>query len=366
MSKKRKKKRAPRHLRFQAQAQANKEIRVFLATGESTERSDDEIKAALDEFVKRFGRQTFRTLKGYTDGPMKTALMVGLPHIADEKTISWLWGLARSRRTPMETRSLVLVILKATGEDVDLTQPEKYFPVDKITVRDLDAATRLFEQSQREITKSLQRAESTDEVERIMMILEEQQPLLVGGEAALIDMMNTVTNMGDTGAADYLLAVLYTTPRPRVREAARRGLDKLRLKGIEPQTPIIKALGKESFYRAYTTDPNHPWQQNVMTIWEREPQRYQVMSFLLDFGSPWNGAIKDMMVTRSMSFDEIEEDLIGKSATRGLYMFEIDFDAARGFVTDALRANKRNRIKLPTEYDQFRHLIERRFLNIKP
>ena len=265
----------------------------------------------------------------------------------------------------METRSVALVILKALGEDVDLTQPERYFPADKITMRDVNEATRLLEQSQRETIKSVQRAESTDEVERIMMILEEQQPMLVGGEAALVDMMNMIADMGDTGAADYLLAVLYTTPRPRVREAARKGLHKLRLSGIEPQAPMIKALGEETFFKAYTTDPNHPWQQNVMTIWEREPQRYQVMSFLLDFGSPWNGAVKDMMVTRSMSFDEIDEHMIGASEARGIPMIEIDVDTARDFVVGALRANKRNRVKPPPEYDEFRHLVERRFLNVE-
>ena len=366
----RKKKRAPRHARFQEQAQANKQISALLSDYQLDKLSDDELKAALDESVAQFGRQAvaeilFRKLKGHTDGPMKSALLVGLPHIADKKTVSWLWDLARSRRTRMETRSAVLVILQALGEDVDLSQPERYFPTEKVTRRDVGAATRLFEQSQRELIKSVQRAQSTDEVERLMMILEEQAPTMPGGEAGLVDMLEMITDMGDTGAADYLLAVQHTTPRPRVREAAQKELHKLRLSGIEPQSPMIKALGEETFYAAYTTDPNHSWQQNVMTIWEREPQRYQVMSFLLDFGSPWNGAVKDMMVTRNMSFDEIDEHLIGRSEARGIPMIEVDVDTARDFVVEALRANKRNRVKLPPEYDQFRHLVERRFLNVE-
>ena len=73
-----------------------------------------------------------------------------------------------------------------------------------------------------------------------------------------------------------------------------------------------------------------------------------------------------MMVTRNMSFEEIDEHLIGKSAARGIPMIEIDFDTAQDYIVKALRANKRNRVKLPSEYDDFRHLIERRFLGVKP
>ena len=69
---------------FQAQAQASAQISAFLSDYQPDRLSDDELKAALDEFVARFGRQTvaemlLRTLKGYTDGPMKTALLMGLP-----------------------------------------------------------------------------------------------------------------------------------------------------------------------------------------------------------------------------------------------------------------------------------------------
>jgi hypothetical protein len=368
---KRKRGRGKRSNRFQRQAQANQQIGALLASYRSGELSDDELTAGLDELVAQFGRQTvseymFRTLKGYTDGPLKAALMVGLSHIADQKTVSWLWDLVRSEVIGLDARGVALVILQELGEDVDPSRPGLYFSPEKITPQDIQDAERFFEQAQREIIRYVQRAESTDEIERIMMMREEQVPNLIDGEDGLIDMLDTVAGWRDTDAADYLLAVLHTTPRSRVREAAREGLQKLANEGIEPQSSLIKALANETFFKAYTSDPDHPWQQNVMTIWERQPKKYQVMSFLLDFGRPWNGAIKDMLVTYSLSWPEIEDQMIKASAMNDVPLFEIDFDTARSYVLEAFEANRRNSIKLPAEYDEFRHMFERRFVDVKP
>lgn len=367
MSKKRRNTERPN--RFQRQARANAQIGALLAIYQRDELSDGEYQARLDELVAQFGRQTvaeylFRTLKGRTDGPMKAALSVGLSHIADQETVSWLWDLARSEVIGLEARSVALVILQAVGEDVDPSRPDLYFSPEKITPRDVQDVERFLEETQREIVRHLQRAESTDEIERIMMIQEEHVPDLIGGEDGQIGILEMVTDWSDTDAADYLFAVQYTTPRPRVRKAAQEGLAKLRRQEIEPRSAIIKALARETFFKAYTSDPEHPWQQNVMTIWERQPKRYQVMSFLLDFGSPWNGAIKDMLVTHSLSWIEIEDQIINASAMNGVPLFEIGFDEAHNYVLQAFEANKRHKIKLPTEYDEFRHMFERRFVDV--
>jgi hypothetical protein len=183
---KRKRGRGKRSNRFQRQAQANQQIGALLASYRSGELSDDELTAGLDELVAQFGRQTvseymFRTLKGYTDGPLKAVLMVGLSHIADQKTVSWLWDLARSEVIGLDARGVALVILQELGEDVDPSRPDLYFSPEKITLQDIQDAERFFEQTQREIIRYVQRAESTDEIERMMMIREEQVPNLING-----------------------------------------------------------------------------------------------------------------------------------------------------------------------------------------
>jgi len=42
---------------------------------------------------------------------------------------------------------------------------------------------------------------------------------------------------------------------------------------------------------------------------------------------------------------------------------EIGFDEGRRILKDALKANRRYRIDLPPEYEDFKHLIARRILN---
>lgn len=147
-----------------------------------------------------------------------------------------------------------------------------------------------------------------------------------------------------------------------MRQAARNALLKLSGRGIFPQSPIVKSFSEERFYAAYCTDPSHPWQQQVTMAWEWPGDTTQAMVFLLDFGLPWRGSIKDMFVTRYLPKRKRHREMIDK----GLDQRRAPFARARQFILDALEANRRYRMRLPPEYDQFRQLIERRIVYPSP
>jgi hypothetical protein len=100
----------------------------------------------------------------------------------------------------------------------------------------------------------------------------------------------------------------------------------------------------------------------VTMTWEWSGDTTQAMVFLLDFGFPWRGSIKDMFVTRYLSKRELHRDLIDKAIEQR----RVPFTRARQFILDALEANRRYHVRLPPEYDQFRQLIERRIVNPSP
>jgi hypothetical protein len=164
-----------------------------------------------------------------------------------------------------------------------------------------------------------------------------------------------------------LLAISATTPRPQIREAARKGLLKLAGQKVFPQSEVIKSLVSERFYAAYSTNPAHPWQQGVAIAFERSKNNIQAIVFLLDFGHPWQGSIKDLFPTHMMTPSQFQKDFINKSSREPKAEYRrTTFARARQFILDALEANRRNRVKLPPEYNQFRHLIERRIVDPSP
>jgi hypothetical protein len=93
----------------------------------------------------------------------------------------------------------------------------------------------------------------------------------------------------------------------------------------------------------------------------------QALVFLLDFGHPWKGAIKDLFPTHMMTPQQFQRDFIKKSGRHpDAQYYQTTYARARQFILDALEANRRHRVKLPPEYDQFRHLIERRIIDPSP
>jgi len=119
-------------------------------------------------------------------------------------------------------------------------------------------------------------------------------------------------------------------------------------------------MGQEKFSAAYMTDPDHPWQQSVNVAWERAPGVVQGLVFLLDFGVPWRGAIKDVWATTAMTPEAYHNYFAVKAAKKmDERVYRVGLARAQATIAAALEANRKNQVVLPKEYNEVRHLIER-------
>jgi hypothetical protein len=298
------------------------------------------------------------------DDAQRELLIALVPKLDDQKVIAYLWRLVEKSRMSVGAKMTTLVILKGMGEQVDLEDVGRYFSWRDIKTADIAEVERLGRVSTRAIIRELQQITDPQDLEAFMLQHEKITAEMGGGDEMQLVVIEDLVAMADAGAADFLLALVYTSPSSQVRGAARRALIKLAGQDVFPQSPVVKSLGEEPFYTAYCTDPAHPWQQQVSMLWERPGERVQALVFLLDFGHPWRGSIKDMFVTRYMTKREWQREFVAKGA-KDIPQLQVPYVRARQFILDALTANKKHRQPLPPEYDQFLHLIER-ILNPAP
>jgi hypothetical protein len=338
---------------------------AIFARRERGELDDDGCAAAITTLMAELGYKPVmdtlvKKLETASDTERDTLMSI-IQKLGNEETIAHLWRIVRRSKMSIGIKSTALVILKGMGEEVDLSDPGAYFSPKDVRPSDIAEVASLGRHSLRMLIKELQKVKSIGEVEGLMQIF--NQPVAEAGseefQAAVIEELGA---MEDSGAADMLLAIVHTTAQSKVRRAARNALLKLADRGVFPRAPIIKTFSEERFYAAYCTDPKQPWQQQVTMAWEWPGDTTQAIVFLLDFGFPWRGSIKDMFVTRYMPQRQLHRDLID----RGLDLRQVPFARARQSILDALKANRRHRMQLPPEYDQFRQLIERRIVNPSP
>nr|HID14466.1 hypothetical protein [Anaerolineae bacterium] len=363
MARKRKKKRTK--LQIPKQTLAHPRLDAILARREREELDDDgcvdEIAALMTELGRRPVMDALvKKLETASDAE-RGALMAVIPELGDKGTIKHLWRLVRRSKMSAGIKITALTILREMGEDVDLNDPGAYFSRRRVGFADIAEVIRMGRHSLRMLIKELHRAESIGEIEGLMAMLD--RPVAqTGNEEILLTITDELGAMEEAGAADMLLAIVHATARPKVRRAARNALLKLAARGVFPQSHLVKSFSEERFYAAYCTDPTQPWQQQVVMAWEWPGDIAQAMVFLLDFGFPWRGSIKDMFITRYMSKRQLQRGLIDQ----GLEQRRVPFARARQFILDALEANHRYRVRLPPEYDEFRQLIERRIVNPSP
>lgn len=299
------------------------------------------------------------------DSDEQVMLMAVLSDLGDEQAVDCLWGLLEQPQMSVSVKSAVLTILQQLGEDVGPDDLGDYISLKDVRAGDATQLEELGRASVQVMARTVSRAESVDEVEALMFQFEDMSSEDEGQEIRLF-MVESVAQLASEEAADMLLAWAYTTSKQRVRQAIRKALDELAERQIYPQSAVIKSLGQEVFYAAYCSDPANPWQQQVTMAWERPGNAVQAMVFLLDFGPPWSGSLKDMFVTHSLSKSQFKRQLVNESTAHGIEQRRIPFARARRLVLEAIQANKRNRMRLPSEYYQFRHLIERRIENPSP
>ncbi len=351
------------------QTLARPRLEQILLRRQHGELDEDEFITSIQKLSGEVSREAvLQTLLGLLDkssNEQKDALMIAIPKLGNADTIKYLWQLVRRSKASIGTKMTALVILRQMGEEVNLDDPSEYFSWRDVKNADLTEVENLAHFGMPALIKEIQQARDTDELENMMLQMERIHAQ-AGGEAVALAEIESLIEMSDSGAADMLLAISATTPRPKVREAARTGLLKLAGQKVFPQAEVVKSLTNERFYAAYSTDPAHPWQQGVIIASERSKNNIQALVFLRDFGSPWKGAIKDVFPTHMLTPQQFQRDLINEPNREGVEYRRVPYARARQFILDALKANERNRVKLPKEFEEFRHLLERRVVDPSP
>ncbi|MEA3338324.1 MAG: hypothetical protein U9R15_00005 [Chloroflexota bacterium] len=331
---------------------------------ERGELNDDELEKEMSDLMDKVGRKPVlnalvKKLET-SSGEERATLMLVIPRLGDKKTIKHLWHLVRRSKMSAGVKSTALVILKQMGEDVDLDNPGAYFSRRDLTLKNLAEIEQMSRHGLRAIIKDLHKAKDFGEIEGMIEMFDQMPGVKTDKEAVQLMTIDNLSSIEEPGAADMLLAIVSATAQAGVRRAARDGLLKLSGHGVFPQSRLVKRFSQEQFYAAYCTDPNHPWQQQVTMIWEWPGDAMQAMVFLLDFGFPWRGSMKDMFLTQYMSKRKIERELLDV----GNEQRQVTFARAQQFILNAIAANEEHGQPLPPEYDDFRRLIERRI--VKP
>jgi hypothetical protein len=351
------------------QTMARPQLEQILARRRHDELDDDEFVASIEALMGQLDQEAVLNaligLLDNADNEQKDALMVAIPKLGNAQTIKHLWQLVRRSKLSVGAKMTTLVILKQMGEDVDLDNPGNYFSWRDVKQADVDEIESMGRFGTQAIIKELQKLDNVDDVEAMMLRFREISDK-TGGEAMLEAMIDDLVEMGNSDAADMIAAISATTSYAKVRQTARKGLLKLSDQKIFPQTQSIKALVEERFYAAYCTDPAHPWQQQVAILFERGNNLVQALVFLLDFGHPWKGAIKDFFPTESITPRQFQREFIDRTNRQGVEQGQVSYARARQFILDALAANRKNKVKLPLEYEQFRPMVERRIVDPSP
>ena len=308
--------------------------------------------AALDALVKR--------MEGTPEGERET-LMTLLPRLKSREVIDYLWQQVKKRgRLSLDAKMTALVILKEMGEEVDLRDPSLYFSPRDIKPGDIKAAEGMFRTGMRGLARSLRESRDPAEVEAFMHRVNKMPEEAIDGTGILMEYIKT----GEEGAtdleADFLYALAHTTPFPEVQRETERALERLAARGVKPVTRVILDLAQDRFYAAYMTEPDHPWQQNVTVAWERAGGVIQALVFLIDFGVPWRGALKDAFTTHGMTPQEFQRQLVHKAERRmDLHLYRISLARAQATIAAAVEANRKYNIALSKDYNEARHLIDR-------
>jgi hypothetical protein len=306
----------------------------------------------LDALVKR--------MEGTPEAERDT-LMTILPRLRSPEVIDYLWQLVKKPRAlSVEAKLTTLVILKGMGEDVDVTDPGLYVSPQDIRPGDIKSAQDMFGLGLRGLARSLRESRDPAEVEAFMLRINQMPEQAIGGEDILLEMVQGAEAGATDLEADFLCALAHTTPFPKVQQATEHTLARLAAAGIKPVTRAILDLGQDRFYAAYMTDPDHPWQQSVTVAWERAGGVIQALVFLIDFGYPWRGAIKDMFPTYGLTPSKFQRELVER-ATRQMDMrlYRVSLARAQATIAAAVEANRTYKTPLPKEFNEARHLVER-------
>ena len=323
----------------------------------------DALEAAVRALMAAVGQPSvlgalIKRMEGTPEGE-REVLMSLLPRLKSRAVIDFLWQQVKKHGAlSLDAKMTALVILKDMGEDVDLSDPSRYFSPREITPKNIKAAEDLFRTGMRGLARTLRESRDPAEVEVFMHRLNQMPEKAIDGTGILLEYIKTGEEQATDLEADFLFALAHTTPFPDVQHAAEQALARLAAHGVKPVTRAILGLTDERFYAAYMTDPTHPWQQSVTVAWQRAEGVIQALVFLLDFGMPWRGALKDAFPTHGMTAQEFQRALVDKPS-REMKLYRVRLARAQATIAAAMEANRKYGIPLAKQLTEVRHLLDR-------
>lgn len=301
-----------------------------------------------------------RRMEGTPEAERET-LMLLVERLRRPEVVEYLWQqVKKPGALSVEAKMTALIILKSMGENVDVADPGRYFSPHEIKPGAVKSVEKLFQMGMRGMARHLREARDPVEVERLMMDINRMPENAIDGDNIVFELVASAEADASDLGADFLHVLAHATPDDRIRKTASEALARLAARGIKPVTPVILRLGQETFHAAYMTDPNHPWQQSVNVAWERAPGVVQALVFLLDFGLPWGGAIKDVWATQPLSPEQYYNHFAEAAQRKmGERVYRVPLTRAQSAIAAAVEANRKNKVPLAKEFNELRHLVER-------
>lgn len=173
---------------------------------------------------------------------------------------------------------------------------------------------------------------------------------------------------GWLAASGYLTTLQdLTAARLLDLELRPRALTWLEAAGVDP----ADVEGQLSyFWKAYYRDDEEMLREKsqayVAVFWytDLRKKRARSLTFLLDYNPPWDGSIKDVIVTRSQSAQRLLKEFLEDWRQAGLQPEAIGPERAKTVILKALTCNREAEIRLPRDVVGARDLIERYVLSL--
>jgi hypothetical protein len=124
------------------------------------------------------------------------------------------------------------------------------------------------------------------------------------------------------------------------------------------------------FFRAYYYDDaatlGEKSQAYVAVFWYTSPRkkRAQGMGFLLDYNPPWDGSVKDILVTPERPPDRALRDFVNVWASGGMEPGIVSAQKAKIVILTALHCNRAAHLRLPRDLIAAREIFVRHVLSL--
>lgn len=145
------------------------------------------------------------------------------------------------------------------------------------------------------------------------------------------------------------------------------GLDWLRATGTDTKSlESIPSLFLDAYYADDEVPPNGALQAFVIVLWYTSPKkrRAQGMAFLLDNSPPWDGSVKDILVTQRRAPKKLLTGILDDRRHTGAELHSITAERAKTVIITALNCNRAADLRLPRDLIAQRDMFVRQVMSL--